>query len=93
MFLAIAVDNLADDDDEEEEIKKDTEVRLNKLSTEINVIITLLFLKLNNDLRIMITPKPAILNLMKKQIEGRLTMKMPNMMKDIQMKKGKLPKF
>lgn len=91
--MAIAVDNLADDDDEEEEIKKDTEVRLNKLSTEINVIITLLFLKLNNDLRIMITPKPAILNLMKKQIEGRLTMKMPNMMKDIQMKKGKLPKF
>lgn len=91
--MAIAVDNLADDDDEEEEIKKDTEVRLNKLSTEINVIITLLFLKLNNDLRIMITPKPAILNLMKKQIEGRLTMKMPNMTKDIQMKKGKLPKF
>lgn len=91
--MAIAVDNLADDDDEEEEIKKDTEVRLNKLSTEINVIITLLFLKFNNDLRIMITPKPAILNLMKKQIEGRLTMKMPNMMKDIQMKKGKLPKF
>lgn len=91
--MAIAVDNLADDDDEEEEIKKDTEVRLNKLSTEINVIIILLFLKLNNDLRIMITPKPAILNLMKKQIEGRLTMKMPNMTKDIQMKKGKLTKF